>query len=104
MFATRPTPLRAAWIAERAFAVGRARTLKRLLLCGIPEGKAKAWVDAWDVTTAGLVDFRRAPDFWQLGFEYALEESRLGYEPPLLPAAGQRPVELGAPDEQAHTG
>jgi len=51
--------------------------------------KAEAWLDAWDTTTLGLVDFRRASDFWRLGYEYALEEYRLGFDPPVLEGASR---------------
>jgi hypothetical protein len=67
----------------------------------LPEGKAEAWLEAWDVTTAGLVDFRRAPDFWQLGYEYAREEYRLGYEPPLVATTSQPRQPVPVRDELA---
>jgi hypothetical protein len=37
---------------------------------------AEAWIDAWDVSTAELHDFRNAPDFWAVGFRFAEEEYR----------------------------
>jgi len=35
----------------------------------------------------GLDDFRQSFDFWDLGYQYAREERRRGYEPPDLSAA-----------------
>ncbi len=57
----------------------------------MPLDRASAWIDAWDVSTRELVDFRRAPDFWQLGYRYAHEEHNRGYEPPVLLAAEPAP-------------
>lgn len=104
MFTTPPTPLRPAWVDDRAFARRRAIALKRLTRRGMPERKAEAWIHAWDVTTAGLVDFRRAPDFWQLGFEYALEEYRLGFDPPVFAVGSQSGADVGVVEGRAQTG
>ncbi len=57
----------------------------------MPVSRASAWIDAWDVSTCDLIDFRRAPDFWQLGYRYAREEHNRGYEPPVLLAADAPP-------------
>ncbi len=37
---------------------------------------------AWDNSTVGLTDFRATPDYWELGFQFAIEERRRGYLPP----------------------
>ena len=42
---------------------------------------AEAWIAAWDLSTADLADFRSAPDYWQQGYRFALEEYRRGYLP-----------------------
>lgn len=104
VFTTRPTSLRPAWVDDRAFARRRAIALKRLTRLGMPEPKAEAWIHAWDETTADLVDFRRAPDFWQLGFEYALEEYRLGFDPPVFAVGSQPRADVGVAEERARTG
>lgn len=78
---------------------GLALAFKRLIKVGVPSDDALAWLDAWDVTTAGLVDFRRAPDFWELGYEYALEEYRLGFNPPVVSVSGQVTAELAVTDD-----
>jgi hypothetical protein len=83
------------------FSKQRAIALQRLVRRGMPLGKADAWLEAWDTTTVGLVDFRRAPDFWRLGYEYAREEYRLGYEPPVMAAASEPSRPLRPSDELA---
>jgi len=81
-------PLRA---GERAFLKGRAAALKRLASTGVPAPEAEAWVRAWDATTDGLVDFRRAADFWQLGYRYAREEYARGFAPPAIESGDAGP-------------
>ena len=91
------------WVADRTFAAGRDRTLNQLVRVGVPRVHAEAWVTAWDVTTAGLVDFRRASDFWRLGYEYAREEYLRGFAPPTLGAGNARPTTaVNAAEERAH--
>ena len=67
---------------ERTFAAGRNATIKRLIRSGIPAPMAEAWVASWEAGAAGLHDFRRAHDFWLVGYRYAIEEYKRGYEPP----------------------
>jgi hypothetical protein len=67
----RPTP----------FWLGRARAFQRLIAAGLPSALAEGWMDAWDESTADLLDFRSASDFWEIGFQFALEEYRRGYRP-----------------------
>jgi hypothetical protein len=59
--------------------------VERLARAGLPRLHAEAWIAAWDESTAGLIDFRAANDYWELGFQYAIEERRRGYHPPGLP-------------------
>ena len=99
----RPAKIPAMRTAERAFIKGRATALKRLVRIGVPIAQAEAWVNAWDATTAGLLDFRRADDFWLLGYRYAREEYARGFAPPVMEPGGARPGELrDVRDEQAH--
>lgn len=67
---------------ERRFAARRAEVVDRLVAGGMARVLADGWIAAWDVSTAGLVDFRAMPEFWDLGYRYALEEHRRGYLPP----------------------
>jgi hypothetical protein len=64
------------------FAARRATVIERLVRAGIARRHAEAWIAAWVQSTAGLNDFRAAADYWDLGFQYALEERRRGYHPP----------------------
>jgi hypothetical protein len=75
------TPVRRARRAPSTFADRRERTVARLIRAEISRELAETWVHNWDVTTRGLVDFRGADDFWDLGFQYAVEEYRRGYRP-----------------------
>jgi hypothetical protein len=70
---------------ERAFATRRTVVIERLVRAGLPRLHAEAWVFAWEDSTSGLTDFRAAVDYWELGFQYAIEERRRGYRPPGLP-------------------
>jgi hypothetical protein len=65
----------------RKFAAGRVAALDRLVRAGIPRRMAEAWIEMWDVSTAELYDFRSAPDFWAVGYRYAVEEYKRGYKP-----------------------
>jgi hypothetical protein len=67
---------------EQIFAARRAAVVERLVRAGIARRHAEAWIAAWVNSTAGLNDFRAAADYWDLGFQYALEERRRGYHPP----------------------
>lgn len=67
----------------RRFADARHAAVERLVRAGIRQRHAQAWIEIWDASTAGLNDFRHAPDFWDLGVRYALEEYRRGYRPAL---------------------
>ena len=67
---------------EQVFAARRATAVERLVLAGIARRHAEAWIAAWVMSTAGLNDFRAAADYWDLGFQYAIEERRRGYQPP----------------------
>jgi hypothetical protein len=73
----------------RAWDSGRRRTRVGLELAGLRAADAEAWVEAWAVTTEGLDDFRASSEFWQLGFDYAIEEHRRGHQPPRLPGVRQ---------------
>jgi hypothetical protein len=66
----------------RAFTKGRARALVRLERAGLTQRQAYAWLTAWELSTAGLDDFRRSSDFWELGFQFAREEHRRGHPTP----------------------
>ena len=88
----RPAGIPAQTLDDRAFAKGHDTALRRLIRLGVPSDQATAWVTAWDVTTVGLVDFRRADDFWRLGYEYAREEYARGFAPPALPGSNTRPI------------
>ena len=67
---------------EQGFVARRTETVERLVRAGIPREFAQAWMAIWDESTAGLRDFRAASDYWELAFQYALEERRRGYVPP----------------------
>jgi hypothetical protein len=90
MQSTRPRPHHALrHVIEEARQVrdwekGRARAVDRLERLGVSSDRALAWVEAWDVTTQGLDGFRRAPDYWDVGYAYAREEHRSGFAPPDL--------------------
>jgi hypothetical protein len=68
----------------QSFAARRTATVERLVRAGIPLQFAQVWIAIWDESTAGLGDFRAASDYWELAFQYALEERRRGYVPPGL--------------------
>jgi hypothetical protein len=68
-------------VRKTPFWAGRAATIARLMKSGMPLAMAEAWIDAWDESTHDLVDFRLAPDFWAMGYEFAVEEYRRGYRP-----------------------
>jgi hypothetical protein len=76
--------------AERAFAKQRNRAIERLERLGVSGESARAWIAAWDRSTIDLVDFRAAGDFWDLGFQYAREEIRAGFDPPTWDGAEAR--------------
>ena len=67
---------------ERTIAARRIATVGRLVNAGMPRPLAEGWIAAWEDSTAWLTDFRAAGDYWELGFQYALEERRRGYRPP----------------------
>lgn len=99
----RPAKIHATAPAERAFLKGRATALTRLARAGVPAVQAEAWVTAWDATTAGLVDFRRAADFWLLGYRYAREEYARGFAPPAIESGDARPLPAhGTRADDAH--
>jgi hypothetical protein len=81
----RPTRFPSIERQERTFLARRAAAVERLVLSGIARRHAEAWITAWVESTAGLTDFRAAADYWELGFEYAIEERRRGYHPPYSP-------------------
>ena len=58
----------------RTFAARRVDTIDRLVRAGMPKAMADSWIDAWDVSTADLPDFRKAPDYWAVGYRFAQEE------------------------------
>lgn len=70
------------WVQSQ-FLAGRTACLDRLVRAGMQRSIAQGWIEAWDVSTAELGDFREATDFWTVGFSYAVEEYRRGYLPPL---------------------
>jgi hypothetical protein len=101
----RPARTPAPRLANLAFAKGRDAALSRLIRVGVPPADAAAWVTAWDVTTTGLVDFRRSDDFWRLGYQYAREEHARGFAPPALAESYARPTPApDAAEEQLHAG
>ena len=60
--------------ARRGIAAARARVIDRLVHAGMPSRTAEPLVDEWLRSTEMLVDFRAAPDFWRLAYQFALEE------------------------------
>jgi hypothetical protein len=48
--------------------------IDRLVHAGMPSRTAEPLVDEWLRSTEMLVDFRAAPDFWRLAYQFALEE------------------------------
>ena len=66
---------------QHGFDRRRDSTVERLERAGLPRAMAEAWIAAWDLSTVGLADFRSAPDYWQQGYRFALEEYRRGYLP-----------------------
>ena len=60
--------------ARRGFAAARTRVIDRLVHAGMPPATATPLVDEWLRSTEMLVDFRAAPDFWRLAYQFALEE------------------------------
>jgi hypothetical protein len=68
-------------LPDERFQAQRHAALKRLVGVGVPIQKAEAWISAWDESTVGLRDFRRAADFWDQGYLFALEEFRRGHDP-----------------------
>ena len=42
---------------------------------------AQYWIAAWVESTGELEDFRRAPDFWEVAYQFAIEENRRGNFP-----------------------
>lgn len=96
------TPQRDERAGELRFASARSATVTGLVRHGMPLTQAIAWVSAWDESARGLLDFRRAPDFWELGYRYAVEERRRGYEPPVsLPSGAMPSPGLAVRDKRA---
>jgi hypothetical protein len=60
--------------ARRGFAAARTRVVERLVRNGMPSGNAEPLVDEWLRSTEMLTDFRAAPDFWSLAYQFVLEE------------------------------
>jgi hypothetical protein len=60
--------------AQQGFAAARTRVVERLVRSGMPAGTAGPLVDEWLRSTEMLADFRAAPDFWRLAYQFALEE------------------------------
>lgn len=60
--------------ARQGFAAARVRVVERLARAGMPSATAEPLVDEWLRSTEMLADFRAAPDFWRLAFQFALEE------------------------------
>jgi len=48
--------------------------IDRLVRASMPSGTAEPLVDEWLRSTEMLVDFRAAPDFWHLAYQFAVEE------------------------------
>ena len=69
-------------VAHDAFDRGRRTALSRLTARGMALDEASEWIGAWDRMTRGMDDFRGKPDFWDVGYEHAVEESARGYKPP----------------------
>ena len=97
-------PSHARLAADRAFAERRERTIARLQRLGIPEGAARQWMAAWDATTTGLGDFRRASDFWEVGFQYARAEFKAGYLPPKVGSEDRPEPRVVAPRDESQIG
>jgi hypothetical protein len=74
--ADRPRRVRGAALSKEArkFAARREHTIVRLVGAGLPRNLAEGWIEAWDESTAGLFDFRNAPDFWAVGYRFAQAE------------------------------
>src|SRR3954471_4582478 len=60
--------------ARHGFAAARTRVVEQLVRAGMPSGTAEPLVDEWLRSTEMLADFRAAPDFWRLAYQFALEE------------------------------
>jgi hypothetical protein len=61
---------------DRAAAAVRVKVIDRLRRAGIPTANGELLVDEWLASTEILHDFRAAPDFWQLAYEFAVDEYR----------------------------
>jgi hypothetical protein len=61
---------------RQGFATARGRVIEQLVRNGMPPGTAEPLVDEWLRSTEMLKDFRAAPDFWHLAYQFALEEHR----------------------------
>jgi hypothetical protein len=62
--------------AERSAAAARISVIDGLRRAGIPTATGELLVDEWLASTVMLLDFRAAPDFWQLAYEFAVDEYR----------------------------
>jgi hypothetical protein len=62
--------------ARTAFAASRARAIERLRMAGVPMWTAEPLVDEWLRSTEMLPDFVAAPDYWDVAYQFAVEEYR----------------------------
>jgi hypothetical protein len=74
MHQSRLDPAAARDRARQGSAAARARVIEQLVRRGMPAGTAEPLVDEWLRSTEMLVDFRAAPDFWHLAYQFAVEE------------------------------
>ena len=74
MYPSRVDPVGARDRARQGFAAARTGVVERLVRNGMPSGTAEPLVDEWLRSTEMLMDFRAAPDFWHLAYQFAQEE------------------------------
>ena len=62
--------------ARPSAAAARINVIDALRRAGIPTATGELLVDEWLASTEILHDFRAAPDYWQLAYEFAVDEYR----------------------------
>jgi hypothetical protein len=86
---------------RRVFEAHRRGALQRLLKAGITLDVALAWIGAWDRMSRDLPDFRAKPDFWEVGYAYAIDEINRGFEPPVFDHDDDRNIRSRRPPDRA---
>jgi hypothetical protein len=67
--------------SDSSFAARRRAVIRRLVRAGMREELAEAWIETWDEMTDQLPDFRAASDYWDVAYQYAVEEHLRGFRP-----------------------